>query len=132
MQVGHLRWFGLTCLALPGLFACASGWGETPLETAHVEERAVVTLQARDAEVTISSTARGVRYSVRDDRGVSESALTLQQLQALDPHLFELVQQATASRWFGGASGGVLDASRGALPARSQPGALPGMGSLRR
>jgi hypothetical protein len=100
----------------------------------------VVTLQARDAEVTLSSTASGVRYSVRDGQGGLQAALTLDELRALDPHLYELVRSATARAVLGGdgqgAEGGVLDASLVGLPvARPSAGApcwTPAVGASRR
>lgn len=118
-------------LGLAGLFSCASSWGDAAL-TADAEDHVVVTLRARDGELTLTSTARGVRYSVRDVQGGIQPSLTLDELQALEPHLYELVRRATASAALGspakrgggqGAAyeGAVLDASLIGLPVASPP-----------
>lgn len=130
LERGRAVWFFAV-----GLLGCTSSWGDAPLETVEAEGQVVVTLQARDAEVTISSTTRGVRYSVRDERGGIQPALTLAQLHDLDPHLFELVRSATASGVLGGpgnAEGGVLDASLVGLPSRAQPVGSPVLDASRR
>jgi hypothetical protein len=117
------------------LLGCAGSWGDTPLQGVAAEERVVVTLQARDALLTLSSTPGGVRYSVRGPGGSTPASLTLEQLQALDPGLYELVQQATARATLD-TEGGFLDASVGVLPAGgSAPGGASydaSRGALRR
>jgi hypothetical protein len=99
-----------------GALGCAGNWGEAPLETPEPEARALVTIRARDAELTLTSTVHGIRYSVRDAQGALQAALTLEQLQALDPGLHELARRATAG---GGEAG--LDASLFGMQALEPP-----------
>lgn len=84
------------------LFACAAGWGcagelgEAPASEGTPESPVLATLQFRDAELALTSTANGVRYSVRDNVGRRRANLTLAELQAYDPELYRLAHGATA------------------------------------
>jgi hypothetical protein len=55
----------------------------------------IATLRTRDSELTVSSAGGTVRYSLVDAQGVTRS-LTLEQLQAHDPNLYEVVKSAAA------------------------------------
>jgi hypothetical protein len=65
----------------------------------------IATLRTRDRELTILSEGGSMRYALLDSAGVSKS-LTLDELQAYDPNLFEFVKTAMAR-----ASAGVLGAT---------------------
>jgi hypothetical protein len=55
----------------------------------------IATLRTRDSELTVSSAGGTVRYTLVDAQGITKS-LTLEQLQAHDPNLYEVVKSAAA------------------------------------
>lgn len=94
-----------------------------PGDDSAVPTRVIATLRTRESELTITSAAGGVRYSLVDARGATHH-LTLEQLQARDPNLYEVVKSATARS--AGATGSIF------LDARAEPEApAPPIGAER-
>jgi hypothetical protein len=63
----------------------------------------IATLRTRDSELTILSDGGSMRYALVDAVGEAKT-LTLDELRAYDPNLFEVVKSATARRGFPGAT----------------------------
>jgi hypothetical protein len=99
-------------MAVAIFFGSALGCASEPTETGsaapasevHQELRAhdpsgaavVATLHTKDSELTITGTGDGVRYSLLDAEGKRRDGLTLEQLDAYDHNLFEVVKFAMA------------------------------------
>jgi hypothetical protein len=100
------------------LLSCAGSFADPPLstdgsnaESGRVEESeftespkrdtsgaaVIATLRTRDSELTILSAGGAMRYALVDAAG-EEKNLTLDQLRAYDPNLFEVVTAAMARR----------------------------------
>lgn len=89
-----------------------SGPELAPGDDSVVPTRVIATLRTRESELTIMSAAGGMRYSLVDARGATHQ-LTLEQLQARDPNLYQVVKSATARS--SGATGSIF------LDARAEP-----------
>lgn len=91
----------LLLLAAGASCACAAAVVEdAPLVDADSAAPVIATLQLRDRELTVASTASGVRYGVSDSSG-TRSQLTLDELEALAPELADIVRSASARAGFG-------------------------------
>ena len=56
----------------------------------------IATLHTRDGELTVTSTESGLRYSLLEADGQTRASLTLEELRAYNPHLYDIVKSATA------------------------------------
>jgi hypothetical protein len=99
-------------IVLGSTWGCSFGCASEPAEPVgagsasevHQELRAnevsgapvVATLHTKDSELTITGTGDGVRYSLLDADGKRRDGLTLEQLDAYDHNLFQVVQFAMA------------------------------------
>jgi hypothetical protein len=82
------------------LCACAAAVEDAPIAEASDAAPVIGTLQLRDRELMIASTAVGVRYSVSDSGG-TRAHLTLEELAAFAPELAELARAASARAGLG-------------------------------
>jgi hypothetical protein len=69
----------------------------------------IATLRTRDSELTILSEGGSMRYALLDAAGTTKN-LTLDQLRAYDPNLFEFVKTAMARRLAHPSGNGLIDA----------------------
>jgi hypothetical protein len=84
-----------------GLFAsaalaCSASVNEAPPQDA-TGAPVIVHLQSRGGELTLTSSAGGVRYGVRDRAGNTFAQLTLEELDRSYPELSQIARSAVAS-----------------------------------
>jgi hypothetical protein len=99
-------------IALGSTWGCALGCASEPAEPSGASSASevqqelrvhdtsgapvVATLHTKDSELTITGTGGGVRYSLLDADGNRRDGLTLEQLDAYDHNLFQVVEFAMA------------------------------------
>jgi hypothetical protein len=96
-----LRAVALRAVALGLSLSCAQstsperGGEEPQRDDTSVPTQVIATLRTRDSQLTVSSSGGIVLYTLVDEQGATKS-LTLEQLQAHDPNLYEVVKSAAA------------------------------------
>lgn len=103
--------------AVVGLSSCARSGGE-PAPAERPAEQVIATLHTRDSVLTITSAPAGLRYSLLDAEGETRPDLTLEELEAHDPNLSEVVRSAIATRGGQGLDARVLPLGADRTPPR--------------
>jgi hypothetical protein len=127
----------MPCRTYSGLFAsaalaCSASVNEPPPQDA-AGAPVIVHLQSRGGELTVTSSAGGVRYGVRDRAGNTFAQLTLEELERSYPELSQMARSAVAAApgagiFPAGAEGMAVGAC--CLDARVEPSSASGSEAL--